>query len=763
MELTATISQIATALCKTDRAIRKRRVSQGWTPVNPKGVDRFAIEEIGLSADEVKAVKAYLEREHTAKALTSVIVEQSAPAPPVLKPETAVAVATPKTLPALTELKKWQRETMDARIFFMRLIERAVTEGLGVNEAINTIVAKAQAGTLPEPAARLIPLANKRSGTDNRHRTLSYSGMMKWWAPWRKTGGNPAALAPKNVEKISTRALGDWVRDYPAGHPERAALISGIPAWLPYFLDEYRQPQKPSMAEAHRTLLRTLPLGIPRPSYEQIMRISEKVPAIYLQKGRLTGAEHKSLMGYAERDSSEYNPLTICQIDGHSFKAYVAHPTTGAHFHPEVCGIICLTTKMLVGWSWGLAESSRTVADAYRHACTVTEDKPWGGVPAILEADRGAGNMAGVNSDEFMGLFFRVGTTFVPPERGGNPQGHGGIERANQSIWIRAAKKLPTYTGKDMDRVVRKRIYTKLEKDLKQAKREGHIGVVAKTSELLLSKDEFTEFLRTWAIEYNNSPHSALPKITAPHPLDPQGKPMRRHMTPFEAWAKRVNEGWQPTIYEGDLLGYLFMPHERITVRREKFTLHGNSYHAYELSRWHGQDMIAAYDIHDASKVWVMDLEERPICEAKWNGNRVHAHPLPAVQKAVMERENRQRTNLERKLEMVQAAARPAVEVAPTHIELEPEVIAFEERERAQEEQKIVSLEQARKLRDISTPTDVYYLILDRIKAGTVTPYQTEWRKDYEYWDETGKKRGLLLSDPYCFDDPDEQKERENK
>lgn len=40
-------------------------------------------------------------------------------------------------------------------------------------------------------------------------------------------------------------------------------------------------------------------------------------------------------------------------IDGHSFKAYTAHPTTGAHFHPEVCGVICPTTKALVGWSAG--------------------------------------------------------------------------------------------------------------------------------------------------------------------------------------------------------------------------------------------------------------------------------------------------------------------------------------------------------------------------------------------------------------------------
>lgn len=773
MELNATISEIAAALGKTDRAIRKRRDSQGWTPVNDKGVDRFAIDRIGLSAKEVAAIKTHLRRNGAGKnlpaksvdkALAAVLAEQPVPAAlPVARPDTAVAVATPKALPALAELKKWQRETMEARIFFLRLIERAVTEGMTLKASLQTIATQAQNGTLPEEAARLIPLANKRSGKDTKARSLSYDGMMKWWCAWNKHGKNPAALAPKDVEKLSPKALAEWVRDYPAGRPDKAVLIAGIPEWLPYFLDEYRTPQKHSVAEVHRTLLRTLPPGIPRPSYDQLTRLVEKIPETYLQKGRMTGAEYKSILGYAERDASMYDPLTICQIDGHSFKAYVAHPTTGAHFHPEVCGVICLTTKMLVGWSWGLAESSRTVADAYRHACTVSEAKPWGGVPAILEADRGAGNMAGVNSDEYFGLFSRIGTTFIPPERGGNPQGHGAVERSNQSIWIRAAKKLPTYTGKDMDRGVRKRIYTRLERDLAAARREGRVGIVARTSELLLSKDEFTEFLLQWAIEYNNTPHSALPRITAPHPLDPTGKALRRYMTPFEAWAKRVNEGWQPTLYAGEMLEHLFMPHERITVKREKFTLHGNVYHAYELSQWHNRDMIAAYDIHDASRVWVLDQDERPVCVAQWQGNRRHARPVPVVEKAIMDREARQSTNLEKKLEMVQAAARPAIETAPTVIELPPEVIAYEEKEAQRERQKVISLDESRKLRDISTPTDVYYMILDRIKAGTVTPYQQQWRKDYEHWSETRKKVGLLLSDPYCFDDPDEQPERESK
>jgi putative transposase len=670
--------------------------------------------------------------------------------------ETLPALVIKGALPALVEIKKYQRETMDARIYFMRLIERAVAAGLGVNKAISAIVTQAQDGTLPAEACRMAELANARRGTG---RTLSCDGMIKWWSKWKQSGQNPVALAPKDTEKLPQKALMEWVRDYD-GTAKMVCLAPGVPGWLPYFLDEFRQPQKPSMALAHRRLKRRLPAGMDVPSYDQIDRICKKIPAIYLQKGRLTGAEFKAIQGFAERDASEYQPMTLCQIDGHSFKAYVAHPVTGAHFHPEVCGVICLTTKALVGWSAGLAESWRTVSDAFRHACTVNESKPWGGVMAMLEADRGAGNMAGVNSDEFFGIFSRVGTTFLPPERGGNPQGHGGVERSNQSVWIRAAKDLPTYTGKDMDRVMRKRIYTRLERDLKQATKAGLLGNCEKTSELLLSWREFLDFLEHWVIDYNNTPHRSLPKITAPPVGNPEGKLVRRHMTPFEAWAQAVADGFKPVVYEGDMLEHLMMPHERITVRREKFNLLGNSYHAYELCQWHEQEMIAAYDIHDATKVWVLDLEERPICMATWKGNKVHARPVAQKEKAEMDRENRRGSNLERKLEMVRREAqRGAIEVTPTHHELPIELLAGEEMRR----QKVVNLSESRKLRDVSNPLEVYFMILDRIKSGEVTPYQLQWKEDYEYWDKTKKKLGLFSSDPYCLKDPAEQLETQKE
>jgi len=49
-------------------------------------------------------------------------------------------------------------------------------------------------------------------------------------------------------------------------------------------------------------------------------------------------------------------------------------------------------------------------------------------------------------------------------------------------------------------------------------------------------------------------------------------------------------------------------------------------------------------------------------------------------------------------------------------------------------------------------------MILDRIKSGDATGYQMRWKKDFEYWDETTKKVGLMKDDPFCLGDPEEGK-----
>jgi len=96
------------------------------------------------------------------------------------------------------------------------------------------------------------------------------------------------------------------------------------------------------------------------------------------------------------------------------------------------------------------------------------------------------------------------------------------------------------------------------------------------------------------------------------------------------------------------------------------------------------------------------------------------------------------------------------------HIELPEYIIEGEKLREELHQQKVISLAASRQLRDVTSPTDMYYLILDAIKAETVTPYQLQWKKDFEYWEDSTKKVGLMKQDPYCLHDPDEEKKQSN-
>jgi putative transposase len=660
--------------------------------------------------------------------------------PAVAAANLPVVVPKSLTVPDTRELNGKQERIITARFQLLLMLENR-GPGKKVAQAARDIIDAINNGT-DERLVNIAKVANDRKGTE---RGLSLSTLMRWWHMYQKTGKKQNALAPVKKDRMPRKDLVEWLRDYAPGTAEHTSLPVCVPAWVPYFLDEYRRPQKPSMQESWRQISRTMPPDITRPSYDQIRRVMKKVPVVHSEKGRRAGAEYNSLLGYVERDASGFAPMSICQIDGHSFKAYVAHPVTGAHFHPEVCGVICMTTKVLAGWAAGVAESNQTVGDAYRHTCTVNENKPWGGVPAILEADRGAGNMAKVNSDDYIGLFARIGTTFIPPKRGGNPQGHGAIERSNQTIWIRAAKSLVTCTTKDMDRVARRQVYDRLEADLKAVKKAGKLGMVPKTSDLLMSWPEFLEFLNRVALEYNTTPHKALPKIVAPRPNDPDGPAVSRHMTPFECWADYVAQGFEPVHPDDVLLHKIFAPHATVTVNRQKFTLNGNSYHSHDLGEYHGQQVIVSYDIHNAHTVDVFDADENFICAAQWNGNRVHARPVPDVEQAAMQRHSRRVKNKEKQLDLMNAEMdRKTLEIRPLHIDLDQETIDYE----AREEQK--RLEQVAAPKVFEDEHAVYDDIRERQQHGQASAYEIQWADDKDASYEGRGHVGLFNTDRYC-------------
>ncbi|WP_028314696.1 Mu transposase C-terminal domain-containing protein [Desulfatibacillum aliphaticivorans] len=590
------------------------------------------------------------------------------------------------------DLKGWQRKTMEARLAIIQEWNNRA-ETMGANQAAQSLIEEAECGVLPEHLQGLISVANARKGKDGK-RTLSRTTLFRWK---KDVKSGLTALAPKKADP------------------------KDLPAWAGLFMECYRKAAKPSVPAALEEMQDEAPPGFPIPTRDQAYRFLKKISVKDRNKGRMSPQQLRSIRGHIIRDDSDLMPTSIYVCDGHSFKARVAHPAHGGAFHPECCAVIDVATRVCVGWSVGLAESAKTVADALRHGVTVNEKKLIGGVPAIFYSDRGAGNMAKVISDDVTGLLARIGTTQkvgIP----GNAQARGIVEQLNKPLWIRAAKKLPTCTHKDMDKTVARKVYLQVEKDVRTMGR----------SDLLPTWKQFLDLCRDTVDRYNNRPHTHLPKVTDPK----TGR--RRHMTPMEMWGSYLAEGWRPVILEEHELTDLFRPCIMVTTRRAQVTVFGNPYYDPELEHFHGQKVFVHYDWHDPDRVWVRDQDESLICIARFRANEKRWFPKSVEEQCIDQRAARRAKLKENQLAEIEAERRGVIDVAPIVPELTPaqdqaaaKVIELAERKQAQR-------------RYPSDDFEAYEWLTDEIRAGAeLTAQEQQWVDDFEHCMETGKKRGL--------------------
>lgn len=80
-------------------------------------------------------------------------------------------------------------------------------------------------------------------------------------------------------------------------------------------------------------------------------------------------------------------------------------------------------------------------------------------------------------------------------------------------------------------------------------------------------------------------------------------------MTPNEAWEAKL-AGFEPIIPDEAELDDMFRPYVVRRTRRALVDWLSNSYFAMALEPYDGQDVIVGYDIRDASRVWVREIEE---------------------------------------------------------------------------------------------------------------------------------------------------------
>jgi len=520
----------------------------------------------------------------------------------------------------LTSMKGWQRKIFHARLALLREFEQ-LQKIHGTNRAIEVMVALAKNNELPENLMQCVAEANARKG---EARTISRSLILGWQRAVKRYG--ITALAPAAMEK------------------------QVAPEWAGFFVKCYNIPTGPTIPEAMEQMATLLPAGMPMPSYHQVLRWHNKRSALDQAKGRLTGASFRAKKGHIKRDVSGYRPMAVGQCDGHSFKAYVAHPVHGRPFHPEVCAAIDMATKVAMGWSAGLAESALTVASAFRHAAVVNAEKPYGGIFEVAYTDGGAGNTAKINIDDQTGLFARIGTMFQKG-RPGNPEGRGFIEVSNKSLWIRAAKQLPTCTASTMDKGARRNMYLAIQKDIKAT------GM----SEQLISWRDFLAHCQASVDAYNRRPHSALPKIKDPE------TGMKRHMAPLECLAWHITDGWDPSacqLTEAEV-EVLWLPREKRTVRQATVQLGNNHYFNRDLEHYDGREVQVAYFPHDASKVQIWDHEDRLICYALYEKNLVDFFPKAMMEKAAEQRSKRRAEIKKMNLQEIYDEERGVIEIIP--------------------------------------------------------------------------------------------------
>lgn len=528
------------------------------------------------------------------------------------------------------DLRGWQRDMAIARIAVCDTVLRLeFDQDMSKEDAINYVIAlsrqeiriksdeeKTEEDYLREKVHRLAKTANARKG---KNRTLSRTSIFRWLKEYSEKGSRVVNLAPKEREQQK------------------------IPAWALPFCKLYSQPQKPSIAACVEKLPNFLPEDVDPPSYSAVRRFIDKMSDIDKQRGRKGYRELKNMLPFVRRDTSSLWPTEIYTADGHTFDAEVAHPAHGRPFRPEITTVVDVATRKAVGWSAGLAESTWTVSDALRHACIN------GGIPALFYVDKGAGFTNDVLKNEATGILERLSITpthSLPY----NSQARGIIERSQKTIWVRAAKELPTYMGKDMDPQAKQKAFKLTRRDIK----------IAGKSDLLLEWEDFLKFCQQQIDNYNNRPHTALPKIR-----DENFK--KRHQTPNEAWAQAVKDGFQPVPVEDWEKDDLFRPYRTCKVSRGEVRLFNNRYFSHDLEDHHDKEVRVGYEIHDASRVWVRDTENNLICIADFESNSRNYYPESFIDQANYKRATGRIKRAEARIEEAKAELDP-----PQLIEYQP-------------------------------------------------------------------------------------------
>ena len=359
-------------------------------------------------------------------------------------------------------------------------------------------------------------------------------------------------------------------------------------------------------------------------------------------RGREGTQAIKARHAYVIRDTSGLLPTSVYTADGKTFDAEIQHPDHGRPFRPEITSILDVATRKCVGWSAGLAENAHDVRDALRVSVE------WNGVPAIFYVDRGPGFKNDGLDNELTGFCGRLGITKMH-SLPYNSQARGIIERFNGPVYTKLAKGFETYVGADMDRQARQLAFKRTRRDLTE------VG----TSSLLPTWDEFLRAVGEAIDAYNDTPHDGLTR------RDASGRKVT--LSPNQAWDRAEQDGFEAVRLSSHEIDDLFRPYVRRRTRRAMVEFLTNRYFHLDLEPYDGLDVLVGHDVHDASKVWVREIDvvngaEQPgrlIAVADFEGNKTRYVPLSAEQAAIEKRAAARLRRLDAHRDEIEAEANP--------------------------------------------------------------------------------------------------------
>ena len=623
-----TLIQIADALGISKQAVAQRATREAW-PFEAQAA-RGGQRRFYPAATLPKDVREALLQAQLAGAVERLAAPADAAGTDVT-PAPATAV-TPAAAPVAPEdLTTRQRAADNARNAVLGEVARLRQHaGVSLESALTTLLVNARAGLLAAHLVGTLKLARdprgRKSGPDDG--LPSVRSLKRWLGKQAQGKSLAPAVAQADMRVKPWHALAISLMQRPQGSVKRWVHAQIVKEWTPA-------------------------LGPTPPSYDVLCHFfREKFSKVDVLVGRYTGMELKNHRRYTVRSRNGLLPAMECHADGWCTHFTAPHPVSGEFVTYELWTCIDYATGYPADPAIGLSESYEVIAKSLENYIRVF------GVPLIFQTDStGSVKNERFEFDPIASLQERLGITVVHPKMlevgKGNSQANGLAENLH-AFYDRESRELATYQGKGMDALSYKRVQ-RLTKAMVRAETPEARALARQEAEragkgiVFDSHAEACAWILGMVERRRDLPNRNLPKIADPA----TGK--QRPMTPREALAAHVADGWQPVaLSEADLID-AFRPHVRKKVTRGGVSPYsGQRYQHEALEHLNGQEVMVAIDIMNGASVWVKDLDGRLICEAKFESGR-QPRPTSLYESAYDKRERAQVRRAEHRIESIEA------------------------------------------------------------------------------------------------------------